>query len=455
MADVNNMPNIPAVGQTPKPQPSVSPNLPPAPVNSTPSGTGTTGTSAKPQINPIGTTPTAGITLNDLIPVYDQTTRQWTTAYVDQKGAQRWAAVYADPNTPSGYSITTDQAGYRKSVIQGLINQYGTLGKAKEALAAKGLLGAASKAKQSLSAGSGEDAIFDAALDNIIGTNSRTNLLNGGQGLQDIGSLINGRPNYAGTKTSTTTSFTSTTSAWNDIDAFMRETIGRGATLSEFQDFYKTLHAYEQDNPTKATVTTDALGTERSRTQTQGLSGDDLKAVMVASVTKSLEAAGKDPASISQLGGTLGTNLALLTKQAQQMGVADIYTPVKAFDAALKAAQPGGDIKGEVTRINSLAASLPKYKALAPSLQAGFTLQDLATPFNDLYNKTLEKSGAVDLNNSLIMKGLTGGANGGQMNNDDYIKFLKSQPDWAKTQNAREEAASYVTQIGKMMGFVG
>ena len=455
MADVNNMPNIPAVGQTPKPQPSVSPNLPPAPVNSTPSGTGTTGTGAKPQINPIGTTPTAGITLNDLMPVYDQTTRQWTTAYVDQKGAQRWAAVYADPNSNTGYSITTDQAGYRKSVIQGLINQYGTLGKAKEALAAKGLLGAASKAKQSLSAGSSEDAIFDAALDNIIGANSRDNLLNGAQSIQDVGTFVNGRPNYAGTKTSTTTSFTSTTSAWNDIDAFMRETIGRGATLSEFQDFYKTLHAYEQDNPTKATVTTDALNTERSRTQTQGLSGDDLKAVMVASVTKSLEAAGKDPASISQLGGTLGTNLALLTKQAQQMGVADIYTPVKAFDAALKAAQPGGDIKGEVTRINSLAASLPKYKALAPSLQAGFTLQDLATPFNDLYNKTLEKSGAVDLNNSLIMKGLTGGANGGQMNNDDYIKLLRSQPDWAKTQNAREEAASYVTQIGKMMGFVG
>jgi len=456
MADVNNMPSIPAVGQKPNPQPSVSPNLPPAPVNSTPTGTGTSKVGDKPQVQPVGATPTAGIILNDLIPVYDQTTRQWTTAYVDSAGAQLWAAVYADSNSNTGYSITTDQAGYRKSVIQGLINQYGTLGKAKEALAAKGLLGAASKAKQSLSAGSGEDAIFDAALDNIIGTNSRTNLLNGGQNVQDVGMFINGRPNYAGTKTSTTTSFTSTTSAWNDIDAFMRETIGRGATLSEFQDYYKMLHGYEQDNPTKATITTDSLNTERSRVQTQGLSPDDLKAVMVASVTKSLEAAGKDPAAISKLGGSLGTAYAKLNKQAIANGVADIYTPAKAFSAAMQVIQPGGDVNSELTKINNLAASLPKYKAFAPLLSSGaFTLTDLAQPYADKYNKTLEKSTPNDLSNPLVLQGLTGGSNGAQMNDTDYMKLLRSQPDWAKTQNARGEAASYITQIGKMMGFVG
>lgn len=455
MSNVNNMPSIPPVGKNPKPQPSVSPNLPPAPVNSTPSGKGTTNTSAKPIINPtVGVVPDTTITLNNVIPVYDPTTRQWTTAYVDQAGAQRWVAVYANPNSTTGYSITTDQAGYRKAVIQSLINQYGSLAEAKKALSSKGLLGASSKAKQSLAAGSGEDTVFDAAIDNIIGTNSRTNLLNGGQNLQDVGMFINGRPNYAGTKTSMSTSFTSTTSAWNDIDAFMRETVGRGATLSEYQDYYKMLHSYEQNNPTKATVTTDALGTERSRVQTQGLSAGDSKAIMVASVTKSLEAAGKDPASISELGGTLGTTYAQLNKQAIAMGVSDIYTPAKAFSAAMQIVQPGGDVKGELSKINNLAAALPKYKAFAPLLSSGaFTLTDLAQPFADKYNKVLEKSIPNDLSNPLIMQGLTGGPNGAQMNDNDFIKLLRAQPDWVKTQNAREEAAGYINQIGKLMGF--
>jgi hypothetical protein len=454
--DVNNMPNIPPVGKNPSPAPSTSPNLPPAPTNSTPSGTGTTSTSAKPQIKSTGAVPDNSIAIENVIPVYDQATRQWTTAYVDASGAQIPVVIYADPNSNRGYSITTDTAAYRKGVIQNLIIQYGTLAKTKKALSDKGLLGASTSAKKSLSLGSAEDPYFDSAIDIIIGSNSRTNLLNGGQNLQDIGTLINGRPNYAGTKTSTSTSFTSTTSAWNDIDAFMRETIGRGATLTEYQDYYKNLHSYEQNNPTKATVTMDALGTERSRVQTQGLSANDSKALMVASVTKSLEAAGKDPSSISKLGGTLGTTYAQLNKQAIAMGVSDIYTPAKAFSAAMQVVQPGGDVKGELTKINNLAAALPKYKAFAPLLSSGaFTLTDLAQPFADKYNKVLEKSLPNDLSNPLIMQGLTGGPNGAQMNDNDFVKLLRAQPDWAKTQNAREEAASYLNQIGKLMGFVG
>ena len=454
MGNVNNMPNIPSVGQTPKATPSVSPNLPPHPVNSTPDGKGTTSTTTKPQIKSIGAVPTTNIALKDVIAVYDQATRQWSTAYVDAAGAQIPVVVYADPNSSLGYSITTDMAGYRKGVIQTLINQYGNLSKAKQALATKGLLGSSSKAKQSIAAGNGEDPWFDSSLDIIINTNSRTNILDGQ--LQDVGTFINGRPNYAGTKTSTTTSFTSTTSAWNDIDSFMRETLGRGATLSEFQDFYNTLHAYEKDNPTKATVTMDALGTERSRVQTQGLSADDLKAVMVASVTKSLEAAGKDPASLSKLGGALGTTVAQLNKQAIAMGVSDIYTPAKAFSAAMQVIQPGGDVKAELTKINNLAAALPKYKAFAPLLSSGaFTLADLAQPFADKYNKVLEKNLPNDLSNPIVMQGLTGGANGAQMNDLEFEKLLRSQPEWQKTQNAKEEAASYINQIGKLMGFIG
>ena len=456
MANPVPTPSIPAV--QPKPQPSVSPNLPAAPQNSTPTGVGANPTAA-PKITPAGI-PSTTITFNNLIPVYDQNTKSWTTAYVDSTGAEKWAAMYADPSSPTGYSISTDQVSVRTQTIKALITQYGTLSKAKTALAQQGLYKESgignSQALASVKSNTEDDA-FDKVIDRSIGAISRTNLLNGGQNVTDLASYVNGRPNYAGTKNTVTVSETSKEAASVDIDAFMRKTVGRAATSAEFQDYYNNLHDYELKHPIRAKVTRDALGTETQRVQIEGPSQQDKTAILVGSVYKSILAAGKDPVAISKMGGDIAIAVQKLNQTAADYGVSDIYDSKKSFTSALSSILPGGSIDGELTKITALAKATPKYKAYAPLFDAGFTLTDIAKPGQTMANKLLEKSSPVQISDPLMQKYLLGGANGGQMDDNTFTQYIKSNPDlgWSKTQNAREEAAGYATTVLKAFGLMG
>jgi len=451
-------PSIPAV--QPKPQPSASPNLPAALPNSTPTGTGSD-PKAAPKVVVTGT-PSSTITYKDLYPVYDPVTKSWTTAYLDptNNNAEKWAAMYADPNSPTGYSISTDQVATRTQTIKALISQYGTLKDAKKALAEKGLykeaLIGASQALASTKTNTEDDA-FDKVIDRSIGAISRTNWLNGGQNVTNVATELFGRPNYAGTKNTVTVSETSKEAASVDIDAFMRKTIGRAATPAEFQEYYKNLHDYELQHPVRANVTRDALGTETSRIQIEGPSQQDKDAILVGSVYKSILAAGKDPVAISKIGGSVAIAVQKLNQAAADYGVSDIYDSSKAFTGALNSILPGGNIEGELTKITSLAKATPKYKAYAPLFDAGFTLTDIAKPGQTMANKLLEKSSPLQISDPLMQKYLLGGANGGQMDDNTFTQYIKSNPElgWSKTQNAREEAAGYATTILRSFGLMG
>ena len=457
------VPVIPPAGSKPAPNPS--PLLPSTP-GITPAAPATTGAnpSDKPKINPNGPINTS-LTYKDLIPVYDQTTRSWTTAYLDpQTNGEKWAAIVDDPNSITGYSVSTDQVATRTLTMQNLIKQYGSLQQAKKVLADKGLYTAAgvgAKEAQVSVKNDVQDNAFNKVLDISIGALSRTNLQNltfGDGNVTGLATYVSGRPNYAGVKDTATVSQTSKDSAWNDIDAFMRKTAGRGATLAEYQNYYNDLHSYELTHPIKATVTRDALGTETNRVQTEGPSAEDKQAILVASAYKSLQAIGKDPSAISKVGGSVAIAIQKLNAAAAQYGVADIYTPSKAFSSALNSILPGGTVDAELQKITELAKATPKYKSYVPLFNAGFSLQDIATSGLKIANTLLGTSTPLQVSDPLMQKYLLGGANGGQMTDDEFTKYIKSDPItgamWAKTPNAREEAAGYVNQLGKMMGFI-
>ena len=457
------VPVIPPAGSKPAPNPS--PLLPSTP-GITPAAPATTGAnpSDKPKINPNGPINT-GLTYKDLIPVYDQTTRSWTTAYLDpQTNAEKWAAIIDDPSSVTGYSVSTDQVATRTLTMQNLVKQYGSLQQAKKVLADKGLYTAAGvSAKEALVSvkNNTEDNSFDKVLDNSIGALSRTNLNNltfGDGNVTGVATYVSGRPNYAGVKDVATVSQTSKDSAWNDIDAFMRKTAGRGATLAEYQNYYNDLHSYELTHPIRATVTRDALGTETNRVQTEGPSAEDKQVILVASAYKSLEALGKDPATISKVGGSVALAIQKLNAAAAQYGVTDIYTPSKAFSSALDSILPGGTVDAELQKITELAKATPKYKSYVPLFNAGFSLQEIATPGLKIANTLLGTSTPLPASDPLMQTYLLGGANGGQMTDDEFTKYIKSDPvlsaQWAKTPNAREESAGYVNRLGKMMGFI-
>jgi hypothetical protein len=457
------VPVIPPAGSKPAPNPSPllpsTPGIPPA----APAATGAN-PSDKPKINPNGPVNTT-LTYKDLIPVYDQTTRSWTTTYLDPAtNAEKWAAIVDDPNSATGYSVSTDQAATRTLTMQNLIKQYGGLQQAKQVLADKGFYtaaGVSAKEAQVSVKNDIQDNAFNKVLDVSIGALSRTNLQNltfGDGNVTGVATYVSGRPNYAGIKDVATVSQTSKDSAWNDIDAFMRKTAGRGATLTEYQNYYNDLHSYELTHPIRATVTRDALGTETNRVQTEGPSAEDKQAILVASAYKSLEALGKDPSAISKVGGSVAIAIQKLNEAASQYGVSDIYTPSKAFSSALDSILPGGTVDAELQKITELAKATPKYKSYVPLFNAGFSLQDIVTPGIKIANTLLGTNTPRQASDPLMQTYLFGGANGGQMTDDELTKYIKSDPvlgaQWAKTPNAREEAAGYVNQLGKMMGFI-
>jgi len=465
--DPNN-PNFSSVAQsTATAKPTSTPTLPAA-VNPAGGLPGATSTSTSGGINsstvPVSAlapaTNAAGqaITYKDLIQIPPATSSStWTTGYYDPTTRSTiWAAAYVDAQT-GNIQVTTDQAGYHKAFLQSLVAKYGSIAKVKSAFAsvAGGLGGTANKAKASLAAGNTEDPTLSATIDAAIGNISRTIVYSDGQTAPTVAAYIDGRPNYAGDRNTVTVTHTTKDSAYVDLDKFMMENLSRHATTAEFNTYYQALTAFENDpaHAYRAVVTTDGLGIERSRVETSAPTAEDKLAVLVGSVSQSLMAAGKDPHAISQLGGKLGDNFLQIQQRAIQQGVSDYFDTGKVFASAVNSIQQGNTLSGELAKVDSLAISLPKYKALAPSLSAGFTMQDLAKPFNDKINSILETSNPVDVNNPLIQKALTGGANGAQMNDDQFTQLVRSQPNWRYTQNARETASQYIDQIGKMMGF--
>jgi len=450
-SNVNSLPNMPSAGsKTSGTLPGDKGKAPQVPSGTKPQ---VTGSGIQLSTADISTLADPTISINQLYVTQDPTTKQFLTEYVDPAGHARWAALVANPASSTGYSIVTNEDAYNQAIIKQGIALTGSIKEFKALLARKGGYGSATQRAVTTSTNdTGLDTTFQTALKNYLNEQSRTALVTGN--VTDAISYLNGRPNYAGTRTTTTTSYTSQISAANDIDKFMMEELGRHANQSEMQGYYNALHVYEQKNPTKATVTTDGLGMEKDRTQISGPSAEDIKAVMVASVMPSLEKAGKDPSAISQLGGSIGANILKINQRAAQQGVNNIITPAKAFEAAVAAVQPGASVDQELTKIDQLAMAQPKYKSFAPALNLGYTMQDLAKPYADHIAKYLEKPTVTpDLNNPLIMQGLTGGANGGAMDDNSFIKLVKSQPEWMNTNNAKEEVSSLVNKMGQLMGF--
>jgi hypothetical protein len=461
---------IPGVGTNPTvipnglnlPSPTVTPPVSVKPgtgpvVNVAGSGAGVGG-STIPNTNTVGSLNTAGaqplpITLQQVGRIPGASPGTFQLGYYDANGAAVPVAVLPDAN--GKIQIYANLNAVQQSSIAGLKAKYGSITAAKEALWKKGIYGAAGfKTKASISFGNNEDDAFDKAVAAIVRQNSLNAYDTNGAQVTDVATFVDGRPNYAGVRNSMTTSFTNISTATADVDQFFQTYLGRNATFAEQQTYYSNLHAYEQTHPSKATVATDALGVEKNRVQTSGPSQSDLQALMVASAMPSLEKAGKDPSAISQIGGTLGSYIKQIMERAQQQGVSDIITPTKAFQQAVAAIEPGAKVDNELTKVDNLAKADPRWKALAPSITAGYTVAELAKPVQDKINQLLEINGPADLTNPILIQGLTGGPGGGMMPDNQLIPLIKSQAGWKFTQNARSDAAQTLTSLGEKMGFM-
>lgn len=99
-----------------------------------------------------------------------------------------------------------------------------------------------------------------------------------------------------------------------------------------------------------------------------------------------------------------------------------------------------------------------RYAALAPQLDQGMTVRDIADPYIQMTASTLEiPQGKVSINDPRVQKALTARDDKGQPTVQplwQYEQGLKQSPQWDKTKAATNAAYDMVNKIGQSWGFL-
>lgn len=94
------------------------------------------------------------------------------------------------------------------------------------------------------------------------------------------------------------------------------------------------------------------------------------------------------------------------------------------------------------------------FPSFTEQIDAGHTMQELASPYIQAMAQTLELSdGNLGLDDPYIKKALQG-TDGQPLSLWQFERMLKDDPRWANTKQARNDAYSLVQQIGKDWGFL-
>lgn len=239
--------------------------------------------------------------------------------------------------------------------------------------------------------------------------------------------------------------------AGQELDDFFFEQIGRKATAQEKKDFYARLNKEEK----AAKVTTTTTGTGSSTQVGRGMTDADRMRVMSDVLKPAANA--MTGAQLVQSGGKIGAYISTLQATARDYGMT--YSPDLAKASILGQYQAGGtlttgSLDAEKLAIKNMAKTF--YPNLAATIDSGVKVSAIADQYAYYMGQTLElPDNAIDITrDNHIQNALKNNGKEGAMNLNDFQISLRKDPRWAKTKNAREEAASYANSILASFGLV-
>ena len=156
-----------------------------------------------------------------------------------------------------------------------------------------------------------------------------------------------------------------------------------------------------------------------------------------------------EPIDLQDAGGEIGDNYTKLKGYANSYGVrlTDEQLKTKAAEASL----PGGSIEEQQKTIQLASRAL--YKSLAPFIEGGLKVGDIASQFMKAKTSELELSeGEVDIFDSDVQSALSGDKLPGSL---DYLMQVRSDPRYRFTKKANEGAAGFLDTLLRMWGKVG
>jgi hypothetical protein len=156
-----------------------------------------------------------------------------------------------------------------------------------------------------------------------------------------------------------------------------------------------------------------------------------------------------NPIDLQDAGGEIGDNYTKLKGYAFEYGVrlSDEDLKKKAAEATL----PGGSIEEQQRSIQLASRAL--YKPLAPYIEGGLKVKDIASQFMKAKTNELELSeGEVDIFDPDVQAAISGDKLPGSL---DYLMQVRSDPRYRFTKKANEGAAGFLDSLLRMWGKVG
>lgn len=245
----------------------------------------------------------------------------------------------------------------------------------------------------------------------------------------------------AGSTSKTTYDMVITTrqDAADEANQFFMQYLGRSASKAEHDEYYKSLNAAEKKavryttSTESGSVTKGELMTDTDRALLLGkVAGNAIKGSDIDALMKSGAGAAQDVDTILSHARNYGVKL---TREQATKYVADNL-------------RGGTNLDSTKAKIIEIARS--HYKGFADKISDNVSVKELAS--NYIYQKaeTLELNpDAVDIFDGDIQDAING-----NISMTDFNVRLRQNPGWAKTKNAKEEAAKYATSILESFGLM-
>lgn len=247
--------------------------------------------------------------------------------------------------------------------------------------------------------------------------------------------------------TTTNISLSTKEEASRNFNQFMMEYLGRPAMPTEQGEYYKKLNAAERKSASRTTTTEGG-----SVTVGGGLSEADRLQIMAETIKPILK--GTTAEKLAEKGGKLAQDIDDLKEFAAEYGIRlSGGDALRRISANIGKTGILGDTEAEKKKIKE--ESKVFYSNIADKIDAGVTVNSIAKQFAYLKGQLLEMpDNAIDVFDTDIQSALRNDGKQGVMSFSDFRRGIKQNPLWAKTQNAREEAANYADTILRSFGLI-
>lgn len=202
--------------------------------------------------------------------------------------------------------------------------------------------------------------------------------------------------------------------------------------------YQQALNKLERSRPT-TTVSSDGY----TETVAGGLNADEKEQLALDLIGNYFTGDG-----IKNVGGAIGNNLRQIKSFASDYGIS--LSPADLRQYALNSVSQKDGLQNIQTKFNNLARV--KYAALTPYLDQGLSVRDIANEYISKKANILELNPAgITLDDSDIQSALT---------KDKLVPLyqfetqLRKNPQWQYTNNARELASSYATNVLQDFGLI-